>query len=109
MEEKSNFRFWTGQKLKVRRNTRFRGIFGEIQRIKTCIVGSPKNVNFNLLTFKKCLYDNDFWPISLEDLNIISGAWNGFSGNYRESCDQLFFLNLDFWKYSFWSQDWSVH
>ena len=34
-------------------------------------------MNFNLLYFERCPYDNDFWPISLGDLNLILGAWNG--------------------------------
>ena len=63
-------------------------------------------MNFNVLYFKRSPYDNDFWPISLY-LNIILDAWNGFSGNWRESCDRLFFLNQYFWKNGFWSCDWS--
>ena len=55
-------------------------------------------MNFNLLSFKRCPYDNDSWPISLGDLNIILGAWNDFSGKCRESCDRLFFLKLRFLK-----------
>ena len=72
-------------------------------------VGPLKNVNFNLLSFKRCPYDNDFWPISLRNLNVILGAWNGFSGNYRESCDRLFFLKKDFWIYGSWSRDWNAY
>ena len=63
---------------------------GEIPRTKTWKVGSLKNVNFNLLSFKRCPYDNDSLPISLGDLNIILGAWNGFSGKCHESCDRFF-------------------
>ena len=69
-------------------------LFGsELPRTKTLKVGSLKNGNFNLLSFKRCPYDNDYWPISLEDLNIILGARNGFSGKCHKSCDRLFFLN----------------
>ena len=50
---------------------------------------SLKNVNFNLLSFKSCPYDNNTWPISLVDLNIILGAWNGFSGK-RRKCTKIF-------------------
>ena len=89
--------FWAGQSLKLRRNTFFRGFkvfFGvELQRTKAWKVGSLKTVNFNLLPFNRCPYDNSFWPIVLADFNITLGAWNGFSGNCRESCDRLFFLN----------------
>ena len=42
------------------------------------MVSSLKNVNYNLLSFKRCPYDNDFRPISLGDLNIVLGAWNDF-------------------------------
>ena len=92
------FGFWAGQSLKLRRNTCLRGFVSSLMvnfdlYTKTWKVGSLKNVNFNLLPFKRCPYDNDSWPISLEDLNIILGAWNGFSGNCREICDRLFFLN----------------
>ena len=53
-----------------------------------------KNVNFNLLSLKRCPYDSDFPPISLGDLNMVLGAWNAFSGNYRESCDRFFFSEI---------------
>ena len=69
---------------------------GELPCTKTWQIGLLKNVNFNILSFKRCLFDNDFWPISLSDLNVILGAWNGFSGYYRESCDRLFFLKIFF-------------
>ena len=52
-----------------------------------------KTLTFNLLSCKRCPYDNDFWPINLEDLNIILGAWNSFAGNLHKSCDWFFFLN----------------
>ena len=64
---------------------------GELPRTKTWKVGSPKNVNLNLLSFKRRTYDNLFWTISLGDLNIILGAWNGFSANCHACCDRLFF------------------
>ena len=54
------------------------------------LIGPLKNMNFSLLSFKRRLYDNDFWPVSLGDLSKMLGAWNGFSANYRESCDRLF-------------------
>ena len=38
-------------------------------------------MNFDLLSFKRFSYDNDFRPINLEDLNIILGVWNGFQEN----------------------------
>ena len=89
------FDFWVGQSLKLRRNACFRGfkfsLAVKFHVKKTWKVGSLKNVNFNFLSFKRCPYDNDFWPISLGDLNKILGVWNGFSGNCREGCDQLFF------------------
>ena len=42
------------------------------------MVGSLRNVNCNLMFFERCPYDNDFWPISLEYLKIVLGAWNVF-------------------------------
>ena len=92
------FGFWAGQSLKLRRNTCFRGFISSLVvnfdvYTKTWKVGPLKNVNFNLLPFKRCPYDNDFLLIGLGDLNIFLGAWNGFSGNCRKSCDRLFFLN----------------
>ena len=66
-------------------------------------------MNFSLFSFKRCPYDNSSWPINSGDLNIILGAWNGFSGKCRESCNRLFFVNYFFWKYDFWSRDWSAH
>ena len=50
-------------------------------------------MKFNLLSFKRCPYDNDFWPINFGDLNLFLGDWNVFTGNCNESCHQLFFLN----------------
>ena len=67
---------------------------GELRRTKTWKAGPLKNVNFNLLSFKRCPYDSNFWTISLRDLNIILGAWNGFSGKLRSA----FFLKLRFLK-----------
>ena len=61
------------------------------------------------MSFERCPYDNDFWPISSGDLNIVLGAWNGLPGNCPKSCDQLFFLNKDFWEYGFWSRDWITY
>ena len=37
-------------------------------------IGTVKNFNFNLLCFKRCSYDNNFWPINFGDLNIMLGA-----------------------------------
>ena len=71
-------------------------------------VGLVTNVNFNLLSFQRCRYDNDFWPIRLEDLNIILGAWNGFLANCRENCDRIFLLNQDFLKHCLLLHDWSA-
>ena len=97
IENRPNFWFWAGQGLKLWRNTCFCWFKSSLALnfhvyTKTWKVGSLENVNFNLLSFKRCPYD-DSWPISLGDLNIILGAWNGFSGKCRESCDRLFFLN----------------
>ena len=75
---------------------------------KTWKVSPVKNVNFNLLPFKRCPYENDFCPINLGDLNIILGSWNGFTANFRESYEGLFFLNYDFWKCGFWSRGWGL-
>ena len=41
------------------------------------------------MPFKRCPYSNDFWPISLGDLNIILGAWNGFSSIVIGLCSQI--------------------
>ena len=35
----------------------------------------------SILSFKRCPYGNDSWPISLGDLNVILSAWNGFQEN----------------------------
>ena len=76
------FGFWVGQSLKLSRNTCFCGFKfffdGELPRSKTWQDGPLKNVNFSLLSLKRCLYDNDFWSISLGDLSKILGAWNVF-------------------------------
>ena len=91
---KQIFVFWAGQNLKLRRNICFRGIKSSLMVNfhvpKPEKVGSLKNVKFKLLSFKRFPHGNDFWPISLGDLNIILGAWNCFSENYRESCDRFF-------------------
>ena len=63
----------------------------------------------SIFCLSKDPYDNNSWLISLRNLNIILGAWNGFSGKCRESCDRFFFLNQDFWKYGFWWRDWSAY
>lgn len=60
------------------------------------------------MPFKRCPYENDFFPINLGDLNIILGSWNGFTANFRESYEGLFFLNYDFWKCGFWSRGWGL-
>ena len=75
-----------GQTFKLKRNTCFREFKSSL-----ALNFLSKNVNFNLLSFKRSPYDNNFCPISLGDLNVILGAWNGFAGNCCESCDQLFF------------------
>ena len=49
------------------------------------------------MSCKRYPYGNDFWPISLWDLNIILGAWNGFSGNLLPA----YFLKLRFLKIRF--------
>ena len=55
------------------------------------MVGPVRSVNFNLLSFKRCPYDYDFWPMNFGDLNIILAAWNGFPENCYESCNWFFF------------------
>ena len=71
----SSFLYWSATPTKVERLT--------LSKMWTSI----------FLSFKMCPYDNDSWPISLGDLNITLGAWNGFSGKCRESFDRFFFLN----------------
>ena len=62
-----------------------------------------------LTTFKKNndQIDCDIWRISLGGFNIIVGAWNFFPANCWESCNCLFFLNWDLWKFGFCSRYWS--
>ena len=88
--------FWASQSLKSNRNTCFRGFKSSLvvksHVVKPGRLALPKNVNFNFWSFKRCPYDNDFGPINLGGLNIILGAWNGFPSNFRESCDQVFYL-----------------
>ena len=92
-----SFGFWAGQSLKLSINTYFCG-FNSSLAVNSHVakperLATLENVNFNLLSFKRRPYDNDFWPISFGNLNIILGVWNSFSVNCRESYDRLFFLN----------------
>ena len=57
-----------------------------------------KNVDFNLLLFKRRPYDSDLWLISLGHLNITLSAWNDFPAIIREIFNRLFFLNEGSWK-----------
>ena len=84
------FGFLTGQCLKLRRKTCSHGFKSSFA--KNFHIPKPSI----LLLFKRSSYYNDFWPITLRALNIILGAWNGFSGNCPESCHLLFFLNYAF-------------
>ena len=84
------FGFLTGQCPKLRRKTCSHGFKSSFA--KNFHIPKPSI----LLLFKRSSYYNDFWPITLRALNIILGAWNGFSGNCPESCHLLFFLNYAF-------------
>ena len=60
------------------------------------MVGSLRNVNCNLMFFERCPYDNDFWPISLEYLKIVLGAWNVFFWKLLRKLWSACFLKLRF-------------
>ena len=97
IENRPNFWFLGGPRSKIMKKYLFLSIYvffgAESPRTNTWKIGSLKNVNFNLLSFKRCPYDNDSWPSSLGDLNVILGAWNDFSGKCCKTCDQPFSLN----------------
>ena len=67
------FGFSAGQNLKLSTNTCFPEVFfgGELRRRKTWKVGPLKNVNFNLISFKRRSFDNNFSPISLGDMSKV--------------------------------------
>ena len=90
------FDFWAGQGLKLWRNTCF--CWFKYSLALNFHVAKPERLALlkmwtSIFCLSKGPYDNDSWPISLGDLNIILSAWNGFSGKCSEICDRLFFLN----------------
>ena len=104
-----NLGFWAGQRLTLSRNTCFCGFNSSL--VVKSHMSQPERLAISKMwttCLSTCPYDNNFWPISLGNLTIILGAWNGFLVDFQESCDQRFFLNYNFWKYLFRSPDWGA-
>ena len=72
------FYLWVNQSLKLSRNTcfcRFKSslvVNSHVAKPERLVLS--KDVSFSLLSFKRSLYDSDFRPINLGDLNISSGV-----------------------------------